>query len=155
HLQGSAPCIVQAFSNRFDFLKRSLETWDICAAGGPMNAEPAGCKAESTCFDRLSRKIAHAREIFGSRRIAGGATRTHCVNPERAVRQIASNVDVAFAVFESVEILGKCLPVPRQAFSHYDARNILNTLHHFDKQALVLLSTGREADTAIASDYRG
>ena len=99
--------------------------------------------------------FAHLRQVLGGRRLAVGAALAHHVDPQRRVRQIGRDIDVALARLQRVEVLREGLPVPRQAVGHDHAGDVLHPVHHVDQHVVVFRPARREADAAVAHHHGG
>lgn len=88
------------------------------------------------------------------RGLAADAAIAHHEDPERAVRDLRPDIDRARHAVERVEIFGKALPFPVQAFGERGTGNVLDRLHQIDKAGAVLPADRREADSAIAEQDR-
>src|SRR5690554_6253157 len=64
--------------------------------------------------------------------------------------QLRGNINVQFPRVESVEIFGKCLPVPRQSLGHHDFGDIFHTFHYGNQHVTLMRLAWRKTDAAIA-----
>src|SRR6185437_1609153 len=84
-----------------------------------------------------------------------GAAFTHDIDAQGAMRKLRTDVDIALAGFERVEIIPETFPVPAQAFVQGDAGNVFDAFHQFDQAVAVGPADGREADPAVSHHHRG
>ena len=113
-----------------------------------------GGHAQRAGLDRFCHEGAHSRQIVRRRRLEVRAALAHDIDAQRAVRQLCGEIDIAVALFESIEIVGKGFPVERYAGSHHHLGDILDPFHQLDHQ-LPVLGPGRgKADAAVAHDDR-
>ena len=114
----------------------------------------AGREAESTGGDALGSEACHLGDVVGGRRLLRRATFTHHVEPERSVRDLCAEVDVAWASIEVVEVLGERLPLPRETLVQGGTGNVLDAFHELDQPLAVVLVHRSEPDAAVAHDDR-
>ena len=120
-----------------------------------MDREPRGCEADRTGLDRLFGKAPHPGKIIRSSYFAVRAAFAHRINPQGGVGQVNRNINIACPGLKNVEIFGESLPIPRQAFGHHDAWNILYPFHNIDQHRVIFSAARCKADPAIAHHHGG
>jgi hypothetical protein len=154
HLQHAGTDLCQSQGDRAQFFFRRRRRRRERAGPGAMverarRREPERARAHGILDDPR-----HRLHVFGRRGLAVRASRTHHVDAHRGVRDLGCEVDVAAALCEEVEVFGKRLPRPGNAFGHHRVGDVLDPLHQLDEQLPVLRTARREADGAIAH-HRG
>ena len=137
-----------------DLVLRGAVGGDQVAASGLVEREPRRGEPDRADLDRLLGERPHPVQILGRRGLAVGAASSHHIHPQRRVRQISGDVDVALSRLHRIEVLGERLPIPWQAVDHHHAGDVLHAGHHVDEDVVVLGATGREANAAVAH-HRG
>ena len=111
---------------------------------------PAGREAHRAGFDGLVHELRHLGDVVGRRRFVVGATLAHHVGAQRAVGDHRGDVGGVLATLEFVEVLGKRLPVPRDALAQRGTGDVLDALHQLDQEVVLVGFGRREADAAVA-----
>ena len=105
--------------------------------------------------DALGGQLGHQRDVV----VGGGLARcppvAHHVQAQRAVGHLGGEVDVVRTPFEGVEVLGKRLPLPRDAFVQRGAGDVLDAFHELDEPIAVGRTHRREAHAAVAHHHGG
>ncbi len=125
-LQQPAARVDDPAGDLFDLLAGRVVTRDRRTAFGLVDGQPRRCEAQRPDLDRLFGQRPHLGQVVGGRRLAVGATLTHHVDPQRGMRQIGGDVDVAPAGLQRVQVFGERLPRPGQSVGHDDAGNVLD-----------------------------
>ncbi|CAG7209929.1 hypothetical protein PICSAR30_03446 [Mycobacterium avium subsp. paratuberculosis] len=112
-------------------------------------------EAERAGLDRLADQPAHRLDVVGGGRLVAGAALAHRVGPDRAVRDLAADVDGELLLADRVEVFGVGLPPPGDALGQRGAGNVLDTLHQLDQPLLGARPHRGEADPAVAGDHGG
>ncbi len=127
---------------------------DLCSAVGAVRGQPRRRETERPRLDRLRRQLSHQRHVLGGGRFPVGAAPAHDVHPQRRVRQVGGDVDVATPRVERIQVFGEGLPAPRQSVDHHHTGDVLDPGHHVDEHVMVLGAARRESHPAI-THHRG
>ena len=95
----------------------------------------------------------HLVELVGCYPV--GAPLAHHIGAERRVRHVGADVHGVAPAREGIQVFGKALPVPAQAFGQGRAGNVFHAFHQLDQPSWSSGSDRGEADAAIADDDRG
>src|SRR6185437_8639631 len=129
--------------------------WRWLALDGTMIERARSREANRACAHRFRAQAAHLRDVVFRRRFEFGAAFTHDIDAQGAMRKLRTDVDIALAGFERVEIVPETFPVPAQAFVQGDAGNVFDAFHQFDQAVAVGPADRREADPAVSHHHRG
>ena len=124
------------------------------AVGRAVKQRARGRKAQRTRVEPFldqSRHLGHVRRVG---RLTVDAALAHHEDAQRRMGHLSGEVDVAVAIRQRLEIVGKTLPVPGHALAHYQLGNVLDAFHHLHQRVAILRAAGREADAAIAHQHR-
>ena len=154
-LQQSAAAVDDAAGDLLDLLAGGVVARDRRTALGLVDRQPRRRETESADLDGLLGQLTHLRQVLGGGRLAVDPALPHHVDPQRRVRQIRGDVDIAFARVQRVHVLGEGFPGPRQSVGHHDTGNVLDAGHHVDEDVVVFFAARREADPAVAHHHRG
>ena len=69
--------------------------------------------------------------------------------------QLRTDVHVELALTEKIQVIGKRLPLPSNAFMQRSARNVFNAFHQFDQQVVIRMSHRCEPHAAVTHDHGG
>ena len=110
-----------------------------------------GCrKAQRTGIQSFLDDSRHPGDLCLSRRLIGRTPITHDVGTHRAVGHLRGHIHRSVQLLQSIQILGKRLPIPGHALGQSAPGNIFNAFHQTDQPLLPVGRSGRKADTAIA-----
>ena len=70
------------------------------------------------------------------------------------MRQLGADIDVVRPPLDRVEVVGKALPAPTQAFVQRRTGDVLNPFHQLDQAFVVARADRRKTDAAVAH-HRG
>ena len=69
------------------------------------------------------------------------------------MRQLRTDVSVELSIRQAVEIVGKALPVPRQAFGQNREGDILHAFHQTNEAIMIFRLARSESDAAISHHH--
>ena len=153
-LEHTAAGLGHAVGNRFEFRIASEGARNHLALLRAMSQQPVGGHAEGAGAHALAHQPRHLRQFVVRGLDILGATFTHHVGAERAVRDLGDHVHDPWLAVDRVEVLGEGLPLPLHAGRHRDRRNVLDRIHQVEQPVPVLRFDWREADAAVAHDDR-
>ena len=141
--------------------QRRADRDELVGGGGGAGGQLAVLRAVQ---DRAGRRHAHGAGLGGlfrepchlldlvGRGLVVRPRRTEHVGPQRAVGQQRGDVEHPWHGLELVEVLGEGLPVPRHALVERGTGDVLDTLHQLDEEVVLVGTSRREADAAVAHD---
>ena len=133
-----------------DLVRPGVVAGDLLTALRAVGGQPRRREAERPGLDRFGGQRPHPGEVLGGRGLAVGTALTHHVHPQRRMRQIGGDVDVALTGVEGVEVLREGFPVPRQAVDHHHTGDVLDAGHHVDQHVVIGGPARCEADATVA-----
>ncbi len=103
--------------------------------------------------EKIAKTVRVERETF--LRFVGRAPITHHVTTDRAVGDLRTEIDRVVPGVERIKELLEAFPLPRDAFGHSRARDVLHALHQFDQPLVTVGRRRSEADATVAHHDRG
>ena len=125
-------------------------TIDRLVQDGPRRRE-----ADRSCAQALLNNGRHSCYLCLGRLLIGRAAITHDIRPHCTMGNLCGHIDGAVQLLQSVQILGKRLPVPGHALCQRTPWDILDTLHQPNKPVLSIGRGRRKTHTTVTHYDRG
>ena len=155
HLEHAVPELAEHAADAEHLVARGMRAGHQTAVGAAVDQRARGREPEGAGGERGAHMRGHGVDVGGrGDRVFLGAARAHHPDAQRAVRHLRADVDCQRRARERVEVLGKGLPLPADAFGQRGTRDVLDALHQPDQPVPILRPDRGEADAAVAH-HRG
>ena len=155
HLEHAVAHLAEHTGDAEDLVRRRERARRVFAALVLVDDRPACRQAQCPGAHALAHQLHHRLDVRWRGLVVRDAALAHHEGAQRRVGNLGADVEGARHALERVEVLGKGLPLPVDAFGQHGAGDVFHALHDADEPVALVGMHRRETDPAIAHDDAG